>query len=69
MHTIIRNETTDTVITQQSPEGLTILCDAHMTMEQAMDRVQTMAGDTPTAFVIFQADRVVGLLSQREVTP
>ncbi len=69
MHTIIRDETTDTVITQQHPEGLTILLDEPMTMEQAMSRVQTMADDTPAAFVIFQADQVVGLLSQQEVTP
>lgn len=64
----IRNETTDTVITRQGPEGLTILYDAPMTMEEAMLRVQALAGDTPQVFVIFQAERIVGLLSQREET-
>ncbi len=57
----VANETTDTVITQQTPQGSVKLCDRRMTMDEAIARVEALAGAAPAAFVIVQAERTVGL--------
>lgn len=69
LSTLIRNDVTDTVITRQDADGLTILCDEPMTMEAAMARVPGLAGDAPAAFFIFQPDCTVGMYCQQEETP
>lgn len=60
MHTI-RDETTDTVITELHDQGHIILSDEPMTMAQAIAHVEGTERRHKTRFVIFQADRVVGL--------
>ncbi|ETX03710.1 MAG: hypothetical protein ETSY1_46415 (plasmid) [Candidatus Entotheonella factor] len=57
----IRNETTDTLITEYHDEGHVVLFDDQMTMDEAIALVERIHHCDKTKFVIFQPDRTVGL--------
>ena len=57
----IRDEAQDTVITECHDESYFVLFDELMTMEEAIALVEGIPRRSQTKFVIFQADRIVGL--------
>ena len=61
LNTLIRDETQDTVITECHGDSYCILFDDEMTMEEAIALVESIPSRSQTKFVIFQADRAVGL--------
>lgn len=61
LDTIIQDETTHTLITECHGDRYEVLLDDQMTMDEAIALVERIESRNKTKFIIFQADRTVGL--------